>query len=68
VKLSDVRQRVLTISWADEGGDHENAHCEEDALLREVLVFIASGDCPDPADFAEEALRANERKNARWYS
>ncbi len=53
--LQIIAQRLLTIEslWS---GDPDAAQCKDSQLRHDVLTFIASGQCPDPAAFAAAVL------------
>jgi hypothetical protein len=61
--LADIE---LVVTALKNGGDDdpESSHYREDRLLKDVLEFIASGKCPDPAAFAQSALRTKEARFA----
>ena len=64
--VKEIEKRVARITRiADE---NDEAHREEDALMRDVLAAIADGSAEDPARCAAAALKAWEIHFTRWYS
>ena len=61
--VDEVRRRVADI--AEEAGDDESAHSDEDSLRHDVLAAIAAG-APNAAELAAEALKTSEIEFARW--
>lgn len=64
--LEEVRKTVDEIKR--EAGNPEVAHKWEDDLREDVLRYIASGECVDPASYAKEVLRTGEISFPRWYA
>ena len=58
-----MKVKTITLQYIQDAIDHvkefayqdqERAHYCEDRLYREVLTFIASGECKKPKEFASE--------------
>ncbi len=66
MKIETVARRVGQIRQIVD--DDEAAHFDEDRLWRNVLEFIATGECPDPTAFAICAIQTRSIEFARWYA
>ena len=64
--VEEIRERVTVIEQMK--GDNEIAHGAEDQLYMDVLIDIANGDCIDPADCADAAIKAAGIEFDRWYA
>lgn len=67
--LKEINLRIEKIKRVlHERSDNERAHLYEDQLYVDVLGAIADGECENPAEYAREALKADDINFARWYS
>lgn len=64
LRLVSVAEAVLAIE--EMARDPESAHAAEDALYRDVLRAIASGECTNPRLLASAALESQEVSFPRW--
>lgn len=63
--IQEITNRIEAIRTVADADD-EKAHGMEDTLHIEVLEFIASGRCHDPAAFAKSVLATSDISFARW--
>lgn len=66
MKVEEIRERVAAIEQMK--GDNEIAHIAEDSLYMDVLTDIANGQCIDPADCADAAIKAAGIEFDRWHA
>lgn len=64
--IKEVRAYVEDVRASADGGDYEAAHSIEDMLYTTLLTEIANGKCPDPKQYAKEALEIQKLEFPRW--
>lgn len=64
--IKEVRAYVEDVRASADGGDYEAAHDIEDMLYIALLTEIANGKCPDPKQYAKEALETQKLEFPRW--
>ena len=64
--IKEVRAYVEDARASADSGDYETAHSIEDTLYTTLLTEIANGKCPDPKQYAKEALEIQKLGFPRW--
>jgi hypothetical protein len=64
--IKEVRAYVEDARASADSGDYETAHDIEDMLYIALLTEIANGKCPDPKQYAKEALESQKLEFPRW--